>query len=236
MTVAVLALVLALGGGAAYASSHFIITNTSQIKPSVLKKLRGHQGVHGVNGSNGSNGTNGTNGATGATGLAGAPGSQGVVGPQGPGAEVLEGALNAGATSSPVGSIPVQVHCVDEGGFPNAPNAVLETTDTSGSTTFPIEVFGGSYYTTQTFGSNGGAGTTAVYSAAFGSSSPTALNSAGIGSTTVFGLGTILLTHFTDAFGRGGDSTETVTYDLQVAAATGTDGTCSYAAQIVPSS
>jgi hypothetical protein len=128
----------------------------------------------------------------------------------------------------------VQLDCVDEGAYPNAPNAVLQTTDTSGGSL--LESSGGNYYTTQTYGANGANGTTAVYSAAFGSSSPTALNSAGIGSTTVFGLGTILLTHYTSFLGHVTDTTETVTYDLQVAAATGTDGTCSFAAQIVPSS
>ena len=54
-------------------------------------------------------------------------------------------------------------------------------------------------------------------------------------STTVFGLGTVLLTHYSGAIGHTTQTTETVTYDLQVAAAAGTDGTCSFVAQIVPS-
>jgi hypothetical protein len=57
--IATLALVLAVGGGTAWAAHHYLITSTGQIKPSVVKSLRGH---------NGTNGTNGTNGATGATG------------------------------------------------------------------------------------------------------------------------------------------------------------------------
>ena len=65
--VATLALVLALGGGTAWATN-YIITSTHQIKPSVLKKLHGRNGK---NGKNGKNGTNGTNGAAGATGPAG---------------------------------------------------------------------------------------------------------------------------------------------------------------------
>jgi len=67
--VSTLALVLAIGGGTAWAAHHYLITSTSQIKPSVLKKL------HGANGHNGHNGTNGSNGAAGATGVTGATGA-----------------------------------------------------------------------------------------------------------------------------------------------------------------
>jgi hypothetical protein len=63
---ATLALVLAIGGGSAYAAKHFLVNSTKQIAPSVLKKLHG---------ANGTNGTNGTNGATGATGATGTPGT-----------------------------------------------------------------------------------------------------------------------------------------------------------------
>jgi hypothetical protein len=63
-----IALVIALGGGTAWAAGHihYKITSTSQIKPSVLKKL------HGANGTNGTNGANGAAGPVGATGAAGA--------------------------------------------------------------------------------------------------------------------------------------------------------------------
>jgi len=64
--VSTLALVLAIGGGTAWAAHHYLIVSTSQIKPSVLKKLHGAKGT---------NGTNGTNGATGATGVTGATGA-----------------------------------------------------------------------------------------------------------------------------------------------------------------
>jgi len=67
--VSTLALVLAIGGGTAWAAHHYLITSTSQIKPNVLRKLHGH------NGRNGRNGTNGSNGATGATGVTGATGA-----------------------------------------------------------------------------------------------------------------------------------------------------------------
>jgi hypothetical protein len=74
---ATLALFLALSGGAAYAASHYLITKTSQIKPSVLKALKGKegppgpagpQGVSGLKGENGAPGTNGTNGTNGTAG------------------------------------------------------------------------------------------------------------------------------------------------------------------------
>jgi hypothetical protein len=69
--VATLALVLALGGGTAWATN-YIIVSTHQIRPSVLKSLRGNRGPRGYAGTDGTNGTNGTNGPT---GPAGAPGS-----------------------------------------------------------------------------------------------------------------------------------------------------------------
>jgi len=70
-----LALVVALGGGTAWAATHhWRITSTSQIKPSVLAKLHGKRGPAGTAGVAGTNGTNGTQGATGATGATGPAG------------------------------------------------------------------------------------------------------------------------------------------------------------------
>jgi hypothetical protein len=72
---ATLALVVAIGGGTAWAAAHhFKISSVGQIKPSVRRALRGH---------NGSNGSNGAAGATGATGLAGAKGATGATGAMG---------------------------------------------------------------------------------------------------------------------------------------------------------
>jgi hypothetical protein len=65
MIVAVLALVLSLGG-TALAVKHYLITSTKQIKPSVLAKLRGHRGPRGPMGPAGHDGKNGTNGKDGA--------------------------------------------------------------------------------------------------------------------------------------------------------------------------
>jgi hypothetical protein len=74
---ATLALVFAIGGGTAWATQHYVVTSTSQIKPSVLKAL------HGANGKNGTNGTNGTNGAAGPQGAQGAQGAAGANGTNG---------------------------------------------------------------------------------------------------------------------------------------------------------
>jgi hypothetical protein len=63
--VSTLALFLVLAGGGAYAADHYLITKTSQIKPNVLKALRGRTGAAGTAGAAGAVG------ATGATGPAG---------------------------------------------------------------------------------------------------------------------------------------------------------------------
>ncbi len=86
--IAIVALVVALSG-TAVAASRYIITSTSQIKPSVLHALR--EGA-GVKGTTAIAGPQGPAGATGAQGPAGAAGAQGVPGPTGPaGAQGLPG-------------------------------------------------------------------------------------------------------------------------------------------------
>jgi hypothetical protein len=70
--VSTLALILATGGSAV-AAQHYILTSTKQIKPSVLRQLRGN------------NGARGAQGLQGPQGAAGAPGPQGLVGAAGPG-------------------------------------------------------------------------------------------------------------------------------------------------------
>jgi len=74
-----LALFFALGG-TAIAAKHYIITSTSQIKPSVLKQLRGTPGPAGANGVNG---VTGAQGVPGAPGVQGAPGKEGLAGKEG---------------------------------------------------------------------------------------------------------------------------------------------------------
>ncbi|HTA15751.1 MAG TPA: collagen-like protein [Solirubrobacteraceae bacterium] len=77
MIIAGLALFFALGG-TALAAHHYLITSTSQIKPSVLQTLRGSVGSAGVQGPQGAAG------APGPVGPQGPVGSQGQTGAQGP--------------------------------------------------------------------------------------------------------------------------------------------------------
>jgi hypothetical protein len=67
-----LALLFAMSGGA-LAMSHYVIEKTSQIKPSVIKKLKGHNGAPGPRGVTGPHGPSGPTGPAGSTGPAGAP-------------------------------------------------------------------------------------------------------------------------------------------------------------------
>ena len=75
---ATLALVLAMGG-TSIAASHYLITSTSQIKPSVIHALRGPRGAQGPKGEEGK-----APNVVGLQGLVGPPGPQGKEGPLGP--------------------------------------------------------------------------------------------------------------------------------------------------------
>jgi hypothetical protein len=74
--VAVLALVIAMAGGA-YAAKHYVISSLSQIKPSVVAQLKGKAGPAGPTGPSGQKGDPGAVGATGPQGAAGSPGAPG---------------------------------------------------------------------------------------------------------------------------------------------------------------
>jgi Collagen triple helix repeat (20 copies) len=76
-----LALFIALGGSA-IAAAHYIITSTSQIKPSVLSSLK-KPGPKGATGARGATGPKGDRGEAGATGATGAPGPKGDAGETG---------------------------------------------------------------------------------------------------------------------------------------------------------
>jgi hypothetical protein len=85
-----LALVFAMSGGA-YAAGKYIITSTKQIKPSVLKSLKGKEGSVGKEGPAGKNGVNGEKGAAGAAGMNGANGESVKVASIAPGASECAG-------------------------------------------------------------------------------------------------------------------------------------------------
>ena len=76
---------LAMSGGA-WAAKKYLITSTAQIKPSVLKELKGpagSKGVPGAGGTAGAPGPQGPQGPQGAPGAPGAPGKEGVEGKEG---------------------------------------------------------------------------------------------------------------------------------------------------------
>ncbi len=91
----VIALVFAMAGGA-YAAKKYVITSTSQIKPSVLKSLKGNDGPAGPSGKDGFNGTNGSNGTPGAAGKSVESEPAGLECPNG-GAHFKIGGISAGS-------------------------------------------------------------------------------------------------------------------------------------------
>jgi hypothetical protein len=78
MLVALFALVLSMGGGAALAAKHYLISSTSQISPKVLTKLSGKTGPQGKTGLQGPQGQQGFPGPQGPNGDAGTNGTNGV--------------------------------------------------------------------------------------------------------------------------------------------------------------
>jgi hypothetical protein len=85
LVLSIVALVLALTGSAV-AAKRYLITNTKQISPQVLKqlaKLSAAQGAAGAPGATGAAGTPGAAGAAGKEGAAGAAGTEGAAGKEG---------------------------------------------------------------------------------------------------------------------------------------------------------
>jgi hypothetical protein len=107
--IAVVALVLAVTG-TAVAAQRYIITNTKQISPAVLKQLAA-MGGKGANGAPGANGANGTPGAAGPAGPQGPQGERGEKGEKGD--RGLEGPPGPPGTSIGSGSTEIGWAVVD---------------------------------------------------------------------------------------------------------------------------
>ncbi|MFI4985162.1 MAG: hypothetical protein ACHQAV_04140 [Solirubrobacterales bacterium] len=101
--IALLALFFALGGSA-LATSHYLITSTSQIKPSVLKKLKGSAGLAGPAGAQGPAGGTGVQGPAGAQGPAGPSNLSGLAVVNGATVEVEPGKVGGALAFCPAGS------------------------------------------------------------------------------------------------------------------------------------
>lgn len=80
--VAILALILAMSGGA-WAAKKYLITSVNQISPSVLKKLKGKRGPRGREGTQGVEGKEGKQGPEGKEGKEGKEGPEGKEGKEG---------------------------------------------------------------------------------------------------------------------------------------------------------
>lgn len=96
--VATMALVFSMSGGA-LAASHYLINSTRQIKPSVLKALKGKPGPRGLTGAAGATG------ATGAAGAAGSPGTPGSFSTTLSSGQTIRGAYNTGGTATGAGGL-----------------------------------------------------------------------------------------------------------------------------------
>jgi hypothetical protein len=129
--IAAVALFFALGGSA-IAARHYLITSTSQIKPSVLKELRG------------------ATGAAGAEGAAGPAGPAGVTGPQGPAGPTNLSSLTIVAGESKtvpkesvgtsVATCPAGSHAVSGGGYDGLTFLVASEMESSHQSWFIVGV------------------------------------------------------------------------------------------------
>jgi collagen triple helix repeat protein len=123
LTVAVIALVFALLGGAyaAQSSRHHkkskvLITKLSQIKKNVQNQLKGAAGPAGPQGPAGANGKDGSNGTAGAPGEKGAQGIQGIQGDPGVGTKGDPGEPGKSVETFPIAAGPTDTKCEEQGG------------------------------------------------------------------------------------------------------------------------
>jgi hypothetical protein len=100
--IAGLALFFALGG-TAVAASHYLITSTSQIKPTVLSKLKGKPGPQGPAGAAGAAGPQGATGSAGPQGPAGPSSLSAITTVVGPTVEVENGKVKGAGAECPAG-------------------------------------------------------------------------------------------------------------------------------------
>lgn len=113
MVVAIVALVVATSGSAAAAS--YVITKTSQIKPSVRRALEGERGPRGARGPQGLQGVQGAQGPQGLQGPQGSPGASGLQDVQ-----IVESALvnvAPGSNASAFADCPSGMRLLGTGGF-----------------------------------------------------------------------------------------------------------------------
>jgi hypothetical protein len=126
--IASLALFFALGG-TAVAASHYLITSTSQIKPTVLSKLKGKPGPQGPAGPAGPQGAGGSQGAVGPQGPAGLSNLSAITTVVGPTVEVENDKVEATGAECPAGD-----RAVSGGGYGSISgldDSEMETSHTS---------------------------------------------------------------------------------------------------------
>lgn len=132
-SVAIVAIVLAallVGGGTAVAAGKYIITSKSQIKPSVVKQLKGQAGKTGATGSTGAQGPTGATGATGPQGPQGPAGSA-----RGWGRVEGNGTLTRSSGNVAVSRIGTGTYCVRATNVVSANAVLLVTADYTGNST-----------------------------------------------------------------------------------------------------
>jgi hypothetical protein len=108
-TITVIALILAMGGTGFAAAQRYIITQKNQIKPSVLRQLKGSKGPKGARGPAGAPGAAGAAGAAGAPGAAGSAKAYGQIAINGAILSIVGG---VGLLPNGVRSPSVGIYCI----------------------------------------------------------------------------------------------------------------------------